>query len=116
MLRSRLPLKADPCQGDITFLGLPDAALSNIVAFLPVEDVVRLSSANHCMQVFKRVAFHVCESSCVYKAFPMQEIDRDDEIWRGRVADDFLCSKSLVRVFLSCFRLARCSHLHAYRA
>jgi hypothetical protein len=50
MLRLRLP-KADPCQGDITFLGLPDAALSNIVAFLPVEDVVRLSSANHCMQV-----------------------------------------------------------------
>jgi hypothetical protein len=35
----------------------------------------------------------------------MQEIDRDDEIWRGRVADDFLCTKSLVRVFLSGFRL-----------
>lgn len=44
-------LKADLCQGAITLLGLPDAALSNIVAFLPVEDVVRLSSANHSMQV-----------------------------------------------------------------
>lgn len=46
--------------------------------------------------------FRCMSGGCACKTCYFQEIDNDDEIWRGRVADDFLCTKSAVR---ECFFL-----------